>query len=143
VGTEKNTNPLHVLLVEDDERILELRSKMFERRGCVVVEASSLDDALQELKQSPAFELVIVDINLGTSPDDRSGIELARIVREQQPSVPIVGYSAYFSADELADDEASPFDRTVAKGSVHVDDLGEFTDWMVKLARERGPADGT
>lgn len=134
-------DPPRVLLLDDDERILSLRGSMLHQRGCEVAEVSSLGDALEALDASPRFDLVVVDINLGGGPDDRSGIDLARLVRQRYPQLPVIGYSAHFSEHELSEEERGQFERTFARGTARIEDLTEFTDWMVKLARDRRAAD--
>ena len=132
---------LRVLLLDDDERILKLRGSMLQQRGCEVAGVTNVGDGLEALAGAPRFDLVIVDINLGGGPDDRSGIEFARRVRETDADLPIVGYSATFSERDLADEERGVFERTFARGMARMDDLAEITDWMVKLARDRRPPD--
>jgi CheY-like chemotaxis protein len=135
------SDPPRVLLVEDDARILSLRGSMLQQRGCEVAEVSNAGDARKALEASPRFDLVVVDINLGDGPDDRSGIDLARLVRKKYADLPIVAYSAAFSEHELTDEENSRFDRIFARGAAGVEDLDVLTDWMVKLARDRRRAD--
>jgi CheY-like chemotaxis protein len=139
--SRESDRPPRVLLLDDDERILSLRGAMLQQRGCEVDEVSNLGDALDALEGSPGFDLIVVDINLGGGPDDRSGIELARVVRSKYGDVPIVAYSATFSERELTDEERGQFERTFARGTAGVEDLAEITDWMVELARDRRRVD--
>lgn len=138
---EGRRNPVQILLVEDDSRIAELRSEMLEQRGCMVIQAHTFESARQLIESSPPVDLVVMDIQLGDQSDDQRGLELARMVRDALPELPIVGYTAVFSADELPPDEQSGFERLFAKGTMSSDDIDDATDWMVELAHRRREPD--
>lgn len=55
--------------------------------GLVAWEAGDADEALELLKQHPSISLLFTDVNL---PGDLSGIELARRVHEERPTVELV-----------------------------------------------------
>jgi signal transduction histidine kinase/CheY-like chemotaxis protein len=84
-----------VLLVEDDVEVQNVAGELLQGMGCQVIQASDGRSALAVLQRDPAIELVISDIVM---PGGMSGLELARIVRQRHPGVPILlstGYSQY------------------------------------------------
>lgn len=88
-----------LLIVEDD---LELRRQL---RWALeddfnVFEASSAEEALSVL-MSEFIDIVTLDISLGTSQDDRSGMELLRHIQETYPEVKVIMVTGH-SERELA-----------------------------------------
>ena len=82
---------LKVLLVEDNDHVRDFAEHLLEDLGYAVVGAASADEALERLEQEP-FDIVFSDVVM----PDRSGLELARIVAERRPGLPVVlatGYS--------------------------------------------------
>jgi two-component system NtrC family sensor kinase len=82
-----------VLLVEDNEEVASVSAAYLEQLGYVVDYAASGSIALQKLRGRGSYDLVFSDILM---PGALAGIELARIVREFHPEVPILlttGYS--------------------------------------------------
>jgi CheY-like chemotaxis protein len=122
-------NPV-VLIVEDEEQALKLRSDAFADADCTVVGVRSLGDAMRELRGESGVDLVLTDIHLEQAPGDKSGVELARYVRDTY-ALPVAGYSAVFADQELADDK-DLFEAIWVKGSM---DFRAF-DEMVRSCRE-------
>jgi two-component system, NtrC family, sensor kinase len=84
-----------VLLVEDDVEVRNVAGELLQGMGCQVIQASDGRSALAVLERDRAVELVISDIAM---PGGLSGLELARIVRQRYPGIPILlstGYSQY------------------------------------------------
>jgi signal transduction histidine kinase/CheY-like chemotaxis protein len=84
-----------VLLVEDDVEVQNVAGELLQGMGCRVIQASDGRSALAVLERDRAVELVISDIAM---PGGLSGLELARIVRQRYPGVPILlftGFSQY------------------------------------------------
>ena len=94
---------LKVLLVEDNEHVREFAGHLLEDLGYAVVGAASADEALERLEQEP-FDVVFSDVVMPY----RSGIELAQIVSERHPGLPVVlatGYSEELVKGAAADRE--------------------------------------
>jgi signal transduction histidine kinase len=87
-----------VLLVDDEPLILASSAVMLEDNGHVVVEAASGAQALETL-QKQAFDIVITDQLM----PGMTGIELARRIRQDWPTLPIILASGY--ADTPASEE--------------------------------------
>lgn len=89
-----------VLLVDDEDVIRRLMTRMIEGHGCTCTPAPSGEDAIPLLEKQ-VFDLLIVDKNL----PGMSGIEIAKLSRRYQPGVPILlitGYASEESALEAA-----------------------------------------
>jgi PAS domain S-box-containing protein len=78
-----------VLLVEDEGAVRELLSSALERNGFDVVTAGSAEEALT--LASPAFQILLSDISL----PGMSGVQLARQLRRNMPSLRVLLMSGY------------------------------------------------
>lgn len=81
-----------VLLVEDEPDLLAAASALFQSIGYEVMSASNALEAIDILQKSPTVDIVFSDIVLAQK---MSGIELARFVRKDFPSIKIVLASGY------------------------------------------------
>jgi CheY-like chemotaxis protein len=127
-----------VCIVEDRPESLRRRVELFEQLGCVAIGASSRDDALRELGATPLVDLLVTDIHMADDdhPDDKSGIDLARIVRERWIDLPIAGYSAKFAEDDLSPEERGAFDLSFPKGRQSLSELMTQVEACVALANQ-------
>jgi DNA-binding response OmpR family regulator len=91
----KKTEKLRILHVDDDPDIRLLIAGSLQEFGYVVITAGTVAEALQ-LSRELRFDLCILDVRL----PDGTGIELCQQLRELQPNVPILYYSAYASEAE-------------------------------------------
>lgn len=84
-GAEK---PATRVLIAEDEFLLRLDAADNMRRlGWEVVEVSSADEALELLRYSVTFDLLLTDIDM---PGQADGLDLARYVRSAHPEMKIV-----------------------------------------------------
>ncbi len=83
---ESNTEPIRVLLVEDEYPISEWVAETLVERGFAVCTATNGLDALKCLASVPV-DILFTDINLAGSMD---GTMLARRARELLPDLPVV-----------------------------------------------------
>lgn len=101
-----------VLLVEDNDQVREFAEALLEHLQCEVVSVDSAESALDMLKREKV-DLVFSDIVM----PGKSGIELAKIVRDLHPDLPILlasGYSEEILAGAAADFEIMRKPYTVA-----------------------------
>lgn len=135
---EDLTRPL-ALLVEDDETLLTAKRELFHAVGLRTFGARSLNDASRELSRRADIDLIIVDINLDAADaSDRSGVTFARNVREARPELPVVGYSAYFSEEDLTGEERRLFRNYLPKGRMGPAELlSRFASWATLADRHR------
>ena len=71
------TKPVETLVVDDEDRIRLVLSKTLQRVGHVVTEASSGEEALELLQDTP-FDVVLLDLILGGRADGQRVLEAIR-----------------------------------------------------------------
>jgi two-component system, response regulator PdtaR len=86
----RQTEPIHVLFVEDEFLISEWVAQSLSEQGFSVQTVTNADDALRYLASDPV-DVLFTDINL---PGSMDGAALARRAREMQPHLPVVYASA-------------------------------------------------
>jgi CheY-like chemotaxis protein len=88
------------LLVDDEDLVRVSTSDMLNELGYEVQEASSAEEALQLLAGGYRPEVIITDHLM----PGMSGADLARKVREDQPSAKVLVISGYAEVDGIAAD---------------------------------------
>ena len=87
-----------ILLVEDEESVREVSSRLLSRAGYTVVEAVDGRQALEIYSDRGAdIDVIITDMVM----PEMGGRELARRVRDMDPHIPIIFMSGYTDDDEL------------------------------------------
>ncbi len=90
----------HILLVDDEEMIVELGSRLLEKSGYRVTTCQNGAAALELFKENPdAFDLVVTDMNMPNMTGDRLTRELIAI----RPDIPVIictGFSEKFTNAE-------------------------------------------
>jgi CheY-like chemotaxis protein len=90
-----------VLVVEDDAAVRQVTVSTLETLGFRVQEAETGDEAAAMLKRSNDVRLLLSDIRM---PGDLTGIDLARLVRREWPSIDVILTSGYADAEEGLDE---------------------------------------
>ena len=80
-----------VLVVDDDSAVREVTLLMLEDLGYRVVEAASGGAALELLEQHPEIALLVADFAM----PGMNGAELARVVLQRRPTLPIIFVTGY------------------------------------------------
>lgn len=88
-----------VLVVEDNPEVAKVSSMLLEQIGYRVVTASSAEAALREMADNNCIDLVFSDIIM---PGEINGIQLASMIRERYPRMPVLLTSGYTNAAEAA-----------------------------------------
>jgi CheY-like chemotaxis protein len=86
----RESEPIHVLIVEDEFFICELVAQVLSQNGFSVRTAMNAADALRSLA-AEAVDVLFTDINL---PGGMDGAALARRARQLQPNLQVVYASA-------------------------------------------------
>ena len=81
---------MHVLVVEDDARLSRLLKRLLTQDRHVVETALTAEDGLEIATSSIELDAVILDVGL----PDRSGFEVARLLRRKGSQVPILMLTA-------------------------------------------------
>ncbi|KAE9627880.1 response regulator [Parasedimentitalea maritima] len=84
----------HILVVEDDEKVLPILVETLEKMGYRVTAARTGDEALALFEIHPSFDLLLTDIMM---PGNLKGRALSRMVRESAPDLPVIFMSGYAS----------------------------------------------
>jgi DNA-binding NtrC family response regulator len=95
----RDTQPLTVLVVDDEPTVCRSVEKILSRKGYRLVGATSVEQALDILEAGPPVSLALVDLMM----PGVSGMELIRVATERWPRLPIVvitGYASVASAVE-------------------------------------------
>ena len=82
----KATEPIHVLLVEDEILVNEWMTQSLSEQGFAVQSVTNAADALGHLTSDPV-DVLFTDINL---PGKMDGAALARRARELLPNLPVI-----------------------------------------------------
>ncbi len=86
-----------ILVVDDDAEVQEIVADFLSDFGHDVLRASGGLEALEVVRQNPDLDLVITDVRM----PDISGIDLAGIITNQQPALPIILISGYFLSQHV------------------------------------------
>jgi two-component system OmpR family response regulator len=111
-GKSDSRKPIRILLLDDREENLLLRSTILRQRGYEVVVSSSIEEATTRLQE---IDIAVLDYHLGAG---KFGTEVANTLREKRPQVPIIILSA-----TLERRFGGIADMTLLKGHSSVDDL--------------------
>ena len=79
-----------ILIIDDEEKIRTLLSRIISLEGFDVSQASDLKNAKKRLEMSE-FDVVISDVKL----PDGSGVEFSRIIKEKHPATEVILLTAY------------------------------------------------
>ncbi len=96
---------LSILIMDDEEMILQLVSRMIERVGCTATTSLNGDEAIELYKKSmeeneTPFDLVILDL---TIPGGTGGKETIKQILDINPEAKVIVSSGYSSGKEAAD----------------------------------------
>jgi CheY-like chemotaxis protein len=78
-----------ILIVEDEDALIRLLRLML--RDYTVLEAITAQEAIQTFRDNGSVDLLIADVTLPTG----SGIEVAKVLRQDQPRLPVILASGY------------------------------------------------
>ena len=106
------SRPIRVLLLDDREENLLLRSTILRQKGYDVVTSASVEEAVRKLD---AIDIAVLDYHLGAG---KFGTEVADALRRKHPNVPIIILSA-----TLERKFGGVADMHLLKGHSSVDDL--------------------
>ena len=89
-----------VLLVDDEELVRASTAHMLSEIGYTVLEASSAEEALAVIDRGERLDILVTDHLM----PGKSGVELARQLREMGRDVPVLIVSGYAETDQIAPD---------------------------------------
>ncbi|WP_394178313.1 ATP-binding protein [Yoonia maritima] len=101
-----------ILVAEDEPDLLSVIVNTLEMAGYRVTAARSGDEALELYKADPAFDLLLTDVVM---PGQLRGTKLAEVIREIEPSLPVIFMSGYAGDATELDEGARPEDTKLMK----------------------------
>jgi DNA-binding response OmpR family regulator len=139
------TEPVRTLVVDDEERICFFLKETLQRAGHVVATASSGEEALDLLRETP-FDLAIVDLNLGGHVDGLRVLEAARWRWPGMAVVILTGHGSLESAVAAIEEGVGgyllkPAEPDEVRQAVQraLDRRKELAQPREKLVLQRGP----
>jgi CheY-like chemotaxis protein len=81
----------HILVAEDDEASFMFLNHILRAEGYSVTRASSGDEVIDIVGHIPGIDLILMDIKM----PGLDGWETTRIIKEKNPSMPIIAQTAY------------------------------------------------
>ncbi|MEE1655220.1 ATP-binding protein [Microvirga sp. CF3062] len=111
----------HILLVEDNADIADVTRVSLEEIGFHVTHAADAQSALAVLRSGARINLVFSDIVM---PGNLNGVDLARIIRSELPSLPVLLATGYSNVAQAAMDDGftilrKPYDSSELRA--HID----------------------
>ena len=100
-----------ILLAEDNVEVLAVLGTILNNAGYAVTKANSADQALAIIERNPHFDLLLTDVMM---PGTLNGADLANILRERAPELPVITMSGYSDAG-TADGVTGPGSLQLAK----------------------------
>ena len=88
-----------ILVVDDDKNIRLSLKLILERNGYEVALAEGPKEAIQVVRNAPAVELVLMDMNYTRATDGEEGLTLLRQVKVFRPEVPCILMTAWGTID--------------------------------------------
>ena len=88
-----------ILVVDDDKNIRLSLKLVLERNGYEVTLAENPKEAMLVVRNTPAVELVLMDMNYSLSTDGEEGLTLLRQIKIFRPDVPCILMTAWGTID--------------------------------------------
>ena len=124
---------MRIVLADDDVLLREGLASLLERSGFEVVGQAGDGTQLLALVRADKPDLVIVDIRMPPS-HSTEGLDAARVIREEFPSIGIMVLSAHVEVDEAMELLAGG-DRTGYLLKSRITDVSEFIESLERIGR--------
>ena len=89
-----NSNPIRLLLVDDEKDFVNILSKRFKRRNIEVAKAFSGAEAIQALR-GQEFDVAVLDLKM----EDMDGIEVLKMLKIMDPKLAVIMLTGHGSAE--------------------------------------------
>ncbi len=101
-----------LLLVDDEPQVRTIAAIQLKRLGYEILQAEDGHEALEILGRNPGVNLLVTDIGL---PGGMNGLDLAAVVRQQNPAIPVLYVSGYSDGSSSESAEQDPEAQFLAK----------------------------
>lgn len=129
-------NAAHLLVVEDEPVIASLLADVLAGHGYRVTLAHTVADGLAAAQQHDDFALCITDFLL----PDRTGLDLARELRQSRPALRLILASAYLEPDLIVKIQAEPTVALIVRKPLDIFELCNRVDELLGRAAPRAVA---
>ena len=89
-----DTDPIRLLLVDDEKDFVNILSKRFKRRNIDVAKAFSGAEAIQALR-GQEFDVAVLDLKM----EDMDGIEVLKVLKIMDPRLAVIMLTGHGSAE--------------------------------------------
>lgn len=89
-----DSDPVRLLLVDDEKAFVNILSKRFKRRNIDVVKAFSGAEAIQALR-GQEFDVAVLDLKM----EDMDGIEVLKMLKIMDPQLAVIMLTGHGSAE--------------------------------------------
>lgn len=93
-GNLKTSDPLRLLLVDDERGYVEVLAKRLTRRKISVDRAFSGEEAIQTVRRQD-FDVVVLDLKM----EDMDGIEVLKILKKMDPELAVIMLTGHGSEE--------------------------------------------
>lgn len=99
----KASSPIRILLVDDHTLFRESLRRLLEEDTdyLVVAEAATAADALEHCRNGAAFDLALIDYDLGPAAGAKNGVSVLRCLREREEFIPALMIAAQIDPKDL------------------------------------------
>lgn len=101
----------HILIVEDDESSAVLLREILKRTGAKLLFSETGEDAVDQIKDHPEIDLVLMDIHL----PNKDGVSATAEIREIREKIIVIAQSAYLLSAEQQQASLTKFDDFITK----------------------------
>ena len=116
------TDPVRLLVVDDEQGFLDVLAKRMKRRGIDVTTVPSGAEAIQTLRKQD-FDVAVVDLKL----QDMDGLEVLDIFKKMVPELAVIMLTGHGSSEAVAEGMAKgaceylskPCDLETLVGKIH------------------------
>jgi two-component system, response regulator PdtaR len=95
-----------VLVVEDEPIVRMMAVDCVEEAGFEAIEAADADEALRVMRCRSGIDIVFTDVRM---PGTMDGVQLARVITSEWPSIQVIVTSGHVGSDEIAGSGARRF----------------------------------
>jgi|GEM_PF-1915517 len=120
-----------LLVAEDDETSYVLLREIMENTGIRLYRAKNGEEVIEELKEHPEVDLVLMDVKMPRM----DGYRATQVIKNSRPTLPVIAQTAYASEEDRQKALNAGCDAYLAK-PVDADELMEWIQKMVGTSEE-------
>ena len=111
---------MRILIIDDDKEFVESLSRAL-GEDSEIVRAHSFDEANDKFEPFK-YDVILLDIRLDETQKDKKGLELLKIIKTEDPDIPVLIMTAYGDIDVAVESLKLGADDFIQKNKVSFDD---------------------